>query len=421
MRISSWIIISAIIIGIAIGTAAAAVDAPYSGFTHDFRISISMQDPDPVEPGKDVEVSFKIENNGTAANGVIFEAIPEYPFSLVAGESASRSIGNIGSSQDGKQSVILRYRFRIAQEAVDGNYEIKIRYKVGGFDSWAMVEHLKIKVQSFDAIIAVEKVIAEPSVVAPGSKAKLGLVIRNYATSLLKNVKVVLDLGESGDESTPFSPIGSTNEKVLSYIEPQSSKTVEFELLTDPDASSKSYKIPISLRYSDSTGRNFSKSNIITLVVGDAPDISVGIESSALYTAKSAGEVTVKIVNKGLPDIKFVNARLETSDKYRIISPAEVYIGNIDSDDYETADFRIFAEKTSEKKLVLPLSIQYKDANNKDYRENVNLELPLYSSSEARKLGLKEGNGRLWWIILIVLIVGGFFGYRYWKKRRKHN
>ena len=121
-----------------------------------------------------------------------------------------------------------------------------------------------------------------------------------------------------------------------------------------------------------------------------------------------------------VPPTLFVNVKLDKSDKYRVISPSEVYIGNIDSDDYETADFKLYIERTSDKKIVLPLAVEYKDANNKNYKSIVNLELPLYSSSEAKKLGLAEGNGKSGWIILIVLAVAGFFGYRYWKKRRKH-
>ena len=400
--------------------ALAGTDAQYSGKAPDLRITISMQEPDPVEPGKEVEASFKIENNGTIAYNVVFEIVPEYPFSLVPGESASKSIGTIGTSQDGKQNVIVRHRLKTAQDAVDGNHKIKVRYKSEGFDSWVMLENLRIKVQSHDAIISVDKFITEPSVVEPGSKTKLTILLRNYATSFLKDVKISFDLGKSGDEATPFSPLGSTNEKVLSYMEPQSTKSIEFELLVDPDAASKSYKIPLSIKYSDALNKNYNRSSIVTLIVGGEPDVSVYIDSSTIYNAKSAGEITVKIVNKGLPDMKFVNVKLANSSKYRVISPSEVYIGNIDSDDYETADFKLYIERTSDKKIVLPLAVEYKDANNKNYKSIVNLELPLYSSSEAKKLGLAEGNGKSGWIILIVLAVAGFFGYRYWKKRRKH-
>jgi len=405
------------------GIAFAAVNTQYIGHAPDLRVTLSIQDPDPVEPGKEVEVSFKIENNGTTADNVIFEIAPEYPFTLVPGESATKSIGTIGTSQNGKQSVIVRYRLKVSQDSVDGSHEINVRYKSEGFDSWVLIENLDVKVQSHDAIIGVEKFATEPSIVAPGSKAKLTISLRNYATSLLKDVKIVLDLGKSGDEVTPFSPIGSTNEKVLAYIEPQTTKTMEFELIVDPDAVSKAYKIPISIKYSDAINKNYSKSNIITMIVGDEPDISVGIDSTTIYTAGAAGEVTVKIVNKGLPDMKFVNVKLDKSDKYRIISPGEVYIGNIDSDDYETADFSIYAEKNAEKEIVLPLTIEYKDANNKDYKNAVNLELPLYSSSEAKKLGIKKGN--MFWVyiflIMIALVIIGYIGYKMGKRRGKHS
>lgn len=325
----------------------------------------------------------------------------------------------IGTSQNGKQSIIVRYKLKVAQDVVDGNHEIKVRYKSENFDSWVTIEDLKIKVQSHDAIIAVDRVLTEPSVAAPGSKAKLTIALRNYATSLLKDIKVTLDLGKSGDEITPFSPLGSTNEKVISYIEPQSTKQMEFELLVDPDAASKSYKIPMSIRYSDALNKNYSKSNIVSVIVGAEPDVSIGIDSTTIYSAGSAGEITIKIVNKGLPDMKFVNMKLAKDNKYRIISPTEVYIGNIDSDDYETADFKLYVERTSEKKITLPLTVEYKDANNKDYKNFVNLELPLYSPSEAKKLELVQGNGKFSWVLLIILTVAGFFGYRMWKKRRK--
>lgn len=402
---------------LSLSVAFAAVNTQYFGKAPDLRVSISMQDPDPVEPGKEVEASFKLENNGTTAHDVVFEIVPEYPFSIVPGESLSKSVGTIGTSQDGKQNVIVRYRLKVAPEAVDDSYKIKVRYQSEGFDTWVMLENLRIKVQSRDAIISVDKFITEPSVVEPGAKTKLTILLKNYATSLLRDVKVALDLGNS--ETAPFSPVGSTNEKVLAYMEPQVSKSIEFELLVDPDAASKTYKIPVSIKYYDSLSKVYNKTNLVTVVVGGEPDVSIYVDSSTIYKAKSYGEMTVKIVNKGLPDMKFVNVRLSNSSNYRIISPAEVYIGNIDSDDYETADFKLYIEKTSDKKVALPLTVAYKDANNKNYRNVVNLELPIYSSSEAKKLGLSEGNGKFWWVVVVVLAVAGFFGYRYWKKRRK--
>ena len=398
--------------------AAAAVNTEYYGKSPRIDVSLANYDPDPVEPGRIVEASFKLDNKGTAAEDVMFEILPEYPFSLLPGEATLKYVGSLGVSQNSDRSVFVKYKLKIDQNAVDGNYEIKAKYKTENFD-WTTVEELKVKVQSHDAIIGVDKYVTMPEAIAPGERAMLLITIKNYATSLLKDVKVVVELGKSGDVETPFSPVGSTNEKVISSIDPQSSESIEFDLIADPDAKSDTYKIPLRIQYSDVLNKNYSKTNTLSLVVGTEPDISVYIESTTIYTPDNTGEATIKIVNKGLTDIKFLSIKLSNGAGYKILSPYEVYIGNIDSDDYETVDYKLSVEKTTEKKLVLPLTIEYKDANNQNYKKNVNVELPLYTRSEAKKFGLVKGNGKVYYYLAIIAIVLAFFGYRRWKKRRK--
>ena len=207
--------------------------------------------------------------------------------------------------------------------------------------------------------------------------------------------------------------------RAVSSIDPKDSVSVDFDLFVDPDAESKIYKVPLRLQYSDLLRKNYSKTLTVALVVGDEPDLSIYVDSSTIYTAGNTGEITVKIVNKGLTNIKFLNVNLDKASGYRLLSADNVYIGNIDSDDYETVDFKLSVEDTASKSLVLPLSIEYKDANNKNYKSKVNLELPLYTSSEARKLGLVQSSNSSIFIIVIIVAIVGFFGYRIWRKRKK--
>ena len=397
----------------------AAVNAEYYGKSPKIIVSLANQDPDPVEPGKIVEVSFKLDNQGALANNVVFDIEPEYPFSLLPGETKTKTVGALGTSQNSKTSVFVKYKLKVDQNAVDGSHEIKVRYRTENFDAWNTVKDLSIKVQSKDAILSVEKYATTPEVVAPGSKAKLVIGLRNHASSILKDVKITLDLGKSGDEGTPFAPVGSTNEKVVSAIDAQGYVPLEFNLIADPDAKSKVYKVPLKMQYSDIINKNYSKTLTIAVVVGVEPDISVYIDSTKVYTAGSTGEVTVKIVNKGLTDVKFLNVNLGKADGYKVLSPYEAYLGNIDSDDYETADFKLSIGKSSKDKVILPLTIEYKDANNIDYQKKVNLELPIYASSEAKRLGLVQGNGNIKWLVIVIIIVGGFFGYRMWRKKHR--
>ncbi len=397
----------------------AAVNTQYFGKIPNILVSLTKQEPDPVEPAQLVEVSFKLENNGTTAYDVEFEILPEYPFSLVPGESPTKFIGTIGTSQDGKQSVIVKYKLKVAEDAVDDNHKIKVRYKSSNVGSWITLEDFRIKVQTHDAILAVEKFFTAPAVTAPGDKTKLRLELKNYATSLLKDIKISLNLDKS-DETKSFSPVGSTNEKVISYIEPQATIPIEYELLVDSDAASKAYKVPLDVKYSDVLNKNYSKTSLVTIVVGDNPDLAVTLDKTEVYTSESAGSIVIRLVNKGVVDIKFANIKLLLSNDYRILSNDEVYLGNIDSDDFETAEFKLFVEKTNKKQLELPLVLEYKDSNNNDYNDNLTLKMNIYSSSEAKKLGLKEGNGlKVFIVVAIVIIVGIFYYRRYWKHRRK--
>src|SRR3989338_10525863 len=234
------------------------VNTVYYGKSPSISVSLASQDPDPVEPGKIVELSFKLDNQGELAYNVAFEILPEYPFSLLPGETAVKNIGTLGTAQD-STSVFVKYKLKVDQNAVDGNHEIKVRYKTENFESWSTIEDITVKVQSKDAILSVEKFTTVPEVVAPGSKTRLLISLRNHATSLIKDIKIVLDLGKSGDEETPFAPIGSTNEKVISAIDPQSTSPLEFNLLVNPDAKSKAYKVPLKMQYSNILNKNYSK------------------------------------------------------------------------------------------------------------------------------------------------------------------
>jgi hypothetical protein len=155
------------------------------------------------------------------------------------------------------------------------------------------------------------------------------------------------------------------------------------------------------------------------IVIGAKPDLSITLDDSEIYESSKSGEIVVKVVNKGVTDIKLMNMKLMPSNKYRILSNDEVYIGNIDSDDYETADFKLFIEKSKEKQIKVPVVLEYKDANNNDFKETIELTLDLYSALEAKKFGLKKGNGFVGNLVIAIIVVAGLFIYRKWRKHKK--
>lgn len=373
-------------------------------------VHLISQIPDPTEPGKFVDVRFKFDNNGTVARNVEVEILLEYPFSLYSGD-ALRDIGTLQSRQKGDTGVVEKFRLRVDENAIEGVNELKIRFRVDG-NSWIEPEEFIINIQTFDAILAVESIISEDSII-PGVSSLLKIRIKNMADSLLKDIKVKLDLG-----GVPFVPIGSTNEKTLYQLASKESYDIEFNLVAEPDAESKIYKVPLKLEYFDELGRSYLKNQTIGLIIGAKPDLSITLDSSEIFEAPKSGEIVIKIVNKGVTDIKFMNIKLQKSDNFQIISNDEAYLGNIDSDDFETADFNIFVNKIKEKSITIPILIEYKDANNNNFKEEIDLNLNLYSGIEAKRLGLKQGNKFTGILIVLIIVVGGV--YFYMKKRKKN-
>jgi len=392
------------------------------------NVTLISQRPDPVEPGGYVELRFNIENSGSAsAEGVKTEILAEYPFSLEPGDDAINYIGTIQSRQVGKKGVITKYRLKVDENAVEGENEIILKYKKKGWESggWTELVPFIVDIQTEDAILAVSSVTSEPKQISPGGIGAVRINLNNMADSLLKWIKIRLDISKTVTLTTsvstteyPFSPIGSTNEKTLDKLEPGRSAVVEFNLIADPDAESKVYRVPLKIDYSDELGKNYSKNQIVGLIIGETPDLLVTLDSSDIKTAKSKGDITVKIVNKGSSEVKFLYMKLKDSDSYDIIGSEEVYIGNIDSDDYETANFELYVE-SDENEVKLPLSIEYKDANNKQYTKGIALSLKLYDKKQAKKYGIEKGNSVVGVVIVIIIVIVGLFFYLRWRKKRK--
>ena len=394
---------------------------------HNVSNYIINQEPDPAEPGGYVEVRFKIENLGKGvAEDAIFELLPEFPFSLEPGDRATRSVGDIYSRQVAQDAVILYYKLRVAEDAVEGDNEIRLRYSLDNGYTWATLKPIDIRVQTHDIVLTVESVTSTPEIIRPGEKANLRIKLKNLADADVKNIKVNLQLLQPLQTATtlsylesPFSPVGSSNEKTITSLSSQKFALLDFDLIADADAEAKVYKIPMTITYADKLGKNYTLTQLTSLVVGDVPDLVISLGESDLKSEGQTGEVNIKFVNKGACQVKFVYTILGESDSYTIVSAKDVYIGNIDSDDYETATFKLYLKEAPDSKVTLPLHVEYTDSSNKNYFRDITLEMPIYSGEELQKFGLQQKSSVWGYVIVVIVIVAGFIVYRKWKKKKK--
>ncbi|MBS3106624.1 COG1361 S-layer family protein [Candidatus Woesearchaeota archaeon] len=392
----------------------------------DLNATLISQVPDPVAPGETVEVQFRVENDGgQPAKDMRVKLVPKYPFTLY-GDEQVKSIGTLASKQTGDLGVRVKFTLLTDAGAAPGDNKVEFWYSVAG-GPWAKEDEFKIKVREREAAVGISRIVSIPSPLVPGSTSKVSFTVDNSGGAAISDVKLSLEFyrvytATTGfsEKKLPFTPLGSTNEKSLSRIDAGGSGTITFDLFTDADAASAAYKVPFTLTYADATGKNFTRSGIVGLLVDAPPDVSVTLDSSTVLKEGEKGMVTFKFVNKGFSDVKFLTVTLKETQEFDIVTNKEVYIGELDSDDYETAEFDLIVTDVKKGVVDLPLHVEYRDANGELITRDETLQMRMFSGNALRQR-LGGGNPVVGFLIIVLILaagVGGFLLYR--KRKRKH-
>lgn len=392
------------------------------------QITVTMinQEPDPVAPGNTVDVQFRIENEGSGvASNVEVKLESNYPFSFYGQEEQIKSIGTLTGYQTGDVGVKAKWKLLVDTGAATGDNTIKFWYRVDK-GTWIKAGDFAVSVKSREAVLAINQIKTVPESIVPGTKTKVSFVLENLADNALMDIKLNLEVLTEVSTATavtfrelPFTPLGSGNEKTIKRLLTGESAEISFDIFTDADAESKVYKVPYTLSYSDSSGTNFTREGIVGLLVESEPDVSVNIDKTEIYSAGAKGTVEIKLVNKGFSDIKFLDVKLGAGNDYEILSNPEVYIGKLDSDDYETAEYTIMVSKDAEDQVILPLQVEYRDANGHLFKKETPLELKLFSGSELKQRTNGKGSSTVIWIVLIAAVVVGVLVYRKIRKNKR--
>ncbi len=386
-----------------IGGTAMAAEKPY------VTASLMKYEPMPGEPGKYVRVYIKLENTGSkTAENVKFEIAPEFPFSMDPGTKKTEDIGLLGA----QSFQVLKYDIKVNKDATEGTNTLKARYTI---DSEGLVwaeKELEVSIQTRDSVLSIEKIETEPEQIVPGDKGDISLELRNLADSFISDLTVRLDFS---DDDLPFAPYNSPSEKTVYQLNSQEMKEFQFQIIAYPDADAGVYKMPVDISYKDNVGNEYSRQEIVGIIVNSRPDIKIVVDSTSFVSGTKSGEVVLKIINKGLTDVKFMNLKIIETEEYEVITASnEEYIGNLDSDDFETVDYKLYL-KGEEQNVEIPLELEYRDNNNKLYQEDLSLNLEIHSAGKNGGSGGSAG-----WIIALIVIIGvAILLYRRHRKKQK--
>jgi len=405
---AAWIALMAIIVMISSAGASAQV-LPGTAI----RVNMINQEPDPVDAGQYVTVKFRVENIGIdMAKNVVFQLMPDFPFSLDPGTNATKSVGSLVGVQDANNAVTLEYRIKVDQQALSGSTNLKLRYNIDS-SGWVELPAFQVRVRRYFLGLSIDSIATSQEYFEPGRQNDVTISVKNMADSPMRSVSVSLSL----EGTTPFAPIVSGTEKRAYSIQPGQTHNFTFQLLTSPDTILGLYKISIAIEYIDEANNNHTISDILGIVVNAKPEISVRIDSSAIKSAGSSGKITLKLVNLGIGDVRFLNLKFSDTPDLTIVSGNEQYIGQLSSDDYDTADINAYVARANEGIVEIPVTLDYSDAMGNSYEQNESVVLRIYSAAEQRRLGISSGKSPLWILLIVIIIAVGIVFYRKRKRR----
>lgn len=257
----------------------------------------------------------------------------------------------------------------------------------------------------------------DPYPAEPGQIMTLWVAVQNFGNKKVDNayLKVVPEYPFSIPKGNGIVDVG----RIASFGE----RLAEYDLVVDEDAIEGIYSFDVQHCSDEDCNYVLRKIEVdISVRTGGSPRIRVGLEDTETFWSGKSGEVTLNIVNRGKLDIKFLTLTLLPSEDYEILSPEQVYIGELESDDFETADFKIFVEEGLAKSdtvyVDLPVKVEYTDSNNRDYDSQQQVRMKVYSQKDLKRFGLTQSKSSSSSYIIVLLLIAGA-GYWWWKKKKK--
>ncbi|MFT4343517.1 MAG: COG1361 S-layer family protein [Candidatus Woesearchaeota archaeon] len=384
------------------------------------QVSLVNQEPDPVEPGQYIRVRFKFENLGTeSTQPITVGLVPAYPFSLVRESDREKNIGSLLRRQVGVEGQIVEWRLKIDKDAPDGPTPIDIYYsEQTAVQSRVIFEdRFFVNVRGSDTILEVEDIRTQPDRLVPGQQGELTLSLRNVGASFIKDVAVGLDLAE-----LDFATVGSTSERIISRIDGGEVVDVTFTVIPSSSMALGAYQIPLHLRFKDNINNNYEHHATFGVLLESPVEYILVVDSQDVFMKGQTGDVTLRISNPGLNNIKLMTMELAESRYYDILSSSQIYVGRVDSDDFESITYKLHVHDASDDlRVPLRLVLNYMDDYNVMHSVDEEVMLRLYTEDEARLYGFISPGGIGGTLILLIMLagIGGFVWYRRYKRKKR--
>jgi len=174
--------------------------------SHFVQIQQLKYEPYPVNPGEYFDLWIKVQYAGNALpQDTIFELKPEYPFSLDSNENPVRSYGSLSGN-----SIVLNYRVRVDENAVEGTNELKLDYNSMG-NTYTKVFDIQVTNAQTDFDLVVQE--------STGTEVSLAIanIGKNTANSLIVRIPQQDNFEVSGTNGQMVGNLASGDYSIVGF------------------------------------------------------------------------------------------------------------------------------------------------------------------------------------------------------------
>lgn len=239
---------------------------PIQAKAPEILVTLLNQDPDPVSQGDMVEVRFKIENNeAETLEDIEVMILPKYPFSLYTGNPTVK-IGKLRASQTGSDSVIVDYKLKVDEKAIEGDNEIELQIKSGSYITSYTNDEFLVDIAEY-ASPDLKFYIRESTLLGPNKKGIITIEIANVDIADVKFLQMTLL--PSGD----YELLSQNNYVYLGDVDSDDTESEDFEIFIK-ELKENEIKIPIKVEYQDADENRFEKQIDLPLKVFNSDELN---------------------------------------------------------------------------------------------------------------------------------------------------
>lgn len=384
----------------------------FSGLTAaqsaNIQVEKMMTEPEPLQTGQYATIWYSVTNTGEdEAEHVNVSFEDQYPFTLKNEDERRFQIRTLEPGDTYTNTITVR----VDRSAVSGNETLRFWSSYGTQDS-RRSHQLPVIVRDDNTAMTVED-ISLPERVVPGSTHRMNVTLRNNANTHFNSIDARVSL----PDGTPIV-VSDTDRKRIQQLDGGETVTISYELLIDENAERGVYGIPISLTYENIAGTEISLEESTGVAIGGMTDVQIGLERTNIQTSGTRGSLTVRVVNRGQGQAKFVSVTVpenDESDAYELLSTNEIYLGNMIPDDYQTAEYDLYVSEEQDS-LTVPVDVTYTDARGQEVERSFDVDVELYDRTALERYGLVGSGGSMTPLIVVVLVVL-VLGVWYWRRR----